>query len=208
MALDTDNYDPIVQNCLVSLPGALVGAVQMEFFNVLDSFCRVSNAWQEKIDVPLDPTSVEIGDDVPITPTEGQIFRLLVTLDANEMERQANMPIPGVLQFRELPGSTETWVAVVALTVERPVDSGTNMPEIPDWFLQQYREAFTHGIMGRMMAQPAKPYSNATLGKFHWGKFQQLTAQARTDVSHANRYGANTWAFPRQFATSRPKRGW
>ena len=131
MALDTDNYDPIVQNCLVSLPGALVGAVQMEFFNVLDSFCRVSNAWQEKIDVPLDPSLVEIGDDVPITPTEGQIFRLLVTLDANERERQANMPIPGILQFRELPGSTETWVAVVALTVERPVEVSTNMPEIP-----------------------------------------------------------------------------
>lgn len=206
MTMGTADLNRIYDNATVALPGSLLGAIQMELFNVLDDFCRYTNVWQEWIDFSVNPSTTAVNGSIDIVCTTGQIVRLLATVDANRKIKAADMLIPGTLRMREIPGSTETWTAIVSKSVENKVSTAKNVPDAPDWLLPQYRDAIFHGLLGKMMVHPAKPYTNAQMGSVHLRKFSQLMNQARTEVSHKNLYGANTWSFPQASMPSRPNR--
>lgn len=208
MTITAEDLDRLYDNAAVSLPGSLLGAIQMELFNVLDDFCRYTNVWQEWIDFVVNPATVDVHDTITITPTDGQIIRLMATIDADRRIISADMAQPGLLRLRQIPGSTSTWTAIVSKTVENADPLTDNAPEVPEWLVPQYRDAILHGIQGKMMAHPSKPYSNGKLAEFHLKAFRSKMNEARVDVNHKNRFGSNTWSFPQGFMPSRPSRIW
>ena len=67
---------------------------------------------------------------------------------------------------------------------------------MPDEILHKYGRGITSGLIGRMMAQPAKPYANQQLAVYYTRLFAGAVAQARADVRHKHLYDGQTWRFP------------
>ena len=63
------------------------------------------------------------------------------------------------------------------------------------------------GVLGRMTAQPAKPYSSPAQALFHARRFRALMADARNVVAQKNVYDGQTWRFP-AFARGRQANAW
>lgn len=183
----------MMNNLRIQLPGAVDGAIQLEFFNAVEEFCSLTNVWLEKINI-----SVVAGDTTySITPTNGQIIRLMSIVDQNEVPVASTMSLPGEVILASEPNVAGTYVAQVAKTVS-DVD-GNNYPVIDDWILDKYNADITDGIIGKMMVQPSKPYTNERMAIYHLRRFANAAAIARSEARHQNLYAGQRWRFPQTF---------
>jgi hypothetical protein len=80
--------------------------------------------------------------------------------------------------------------------VAEPTTQG-ELPVAPAWVLKVYREHIMDGVLGRMMSQKQKPYTDATLAMYHLKRFRAGIAIARTAAMRQNTFGAQNWRFPR-----------
>jgi len=200
----------LIKNARVSLPGSLDDAILLEFFNVMDQFFRDTSIWTEAIPftaVPYDPP----GTIYYIEPESVSVIVRLFRVDnADGILHRSFMQIPGEVTFLSPPPNQEpdqygqytTYTAHVALSIVDPVQRD-GYPEFPAWVLTKYGDGILHGLMGRMMAQPAKPYTNVQLAAAHLAAFRKTISHACTESSHGNVYRGQAWAFPRSFATRR-----
>jgi hypothetical protein len=185
-----------MDNARTRVPGALDTALQMELFNTLTEFFQQSDVWQEEIAVAVAPG----GRTYDLSPADpGQINRLMGVVTAAGHPVRAAMGIPGTLVLASEPSNEETYTATVAMTVVDPVKTD-GYPKFPDWVLTKYGLKLTDGVIGKMMSQQKKPYTNNQLAIFHLKKFQSAISQARTDSRHQNLFAAQRWRFPRTFA--------
>lgn len=182
----------LINNARSSLPGAVDALIQLEMFNVLDDFFQASNIWQNSI-----PVSVAVGQtSYDLSPTDsGVIISLLSLLNSDKIPVAATMQTPETLILNIIPSVATTVTALVSLTCVDPVDSN-GYPQLPDWLLRKYGVGILDGVLARMMAQPAKPYSNPQLAIFHMRQFRAAVSRARTDARHANLYDGQLWSFP------------
>jgi hypothetical protein len=195
----------LIKNARVSLPGSLDDAILLELFNVLDSFFRDTSVWTEAIpfsafssDPPgtvyyIEPESVSI------------IVRLLNVANVDGFQQRAAMWIPGEVTFANPPPDHEpakdyTYTARVALSVVDPVQRD-GYPEFPEWVLEKYGTGILHGLLGWMMAQPAKPYTNKDLAVAHLTGFRNTVSHAVTESIRGNLANAQAWRFPQSFRT-------
>lgn len=186
----------LLDNLVVSLPGARDNIIKIELFNTLNDFFQGSNAWREDIEVAITPgvTSYEL---LPSGPAK--IVQIMSVLDANNLPVRAQLGlISGELELFETPSSNTNFTAQVALTVADPVDR-EGYPVFPMWVLNLYMNGIISGVLSRMMAQPAKPYSNAQLAVFHTRAFNNTIANARIEGNRGFTYGTQKWRFPQQF---------
>lgn len=179
-------------NARVHLPGALDSMLKLELFNVIDEICKKSKFWQEEIDytVTTGRTSYELAG-----VEDGQIIELLKNTNENDNPVAAWMDPIGTVVLRNDPTTGDVYTATVVYTVVDPVGSD-DYPIIPDELLHKYGAGILDGVIGAMMAHPAKPYSNQQLAVFHTRKFAGAVAQARADVRHKHLYDGQTWRFP------------
>ena len=186
------------------LPGALDDAIKWELFYALDEFCKETNAWQERIILPVMPNVFEY--EIEPEENRARIIRLLsVTLGSGLDESlvyDATLPEPELLVLHRDPGevpegSEHTYNVLVALTVIDPVDAIDTLPDFPDWFFVNYKQEITDGVLSRMMSQPAKPYFSREGFLYHGKRFRNGMSRARVAVNHQNVYGAQRWRFPR-----------
>jgi hypothetical protein len=77
------------------------------------------------------------------------------------------------------------------------------IPVFPAWILSKYGNDFLDGLMGRMMSQIAKPYSNTAMGTYHTKKFNNAMSQAKVEALHQNVYRGQSWRFPQSFQVRR-----
>ncbi len=199
MSLDTDR---LMQNARIHLPGATDSALQLELFNVLNEFFQDSNVWQEDIDF-----AVTADDTIPTTyyieqESVASIVRLLYIVNSDGQDVQGTMQIPGEIILATQPGQADTYTATVALSVNDPV-ARDGFPEFPAWALNKYGMGILDGLLGRMMAQPAKPFTNLQLGTYHMRRFRSIVAQASSDSVRRNLANAQAWRFPQSFAVRR-----
>lgn len=204
----------LMNNARDRLSGATDALLQRELFNVMDTFLRGSNVWNEDIDIivpGLDPpnTTYEL---VPTGPA--QIDKLLwsYSVDPNQITQRGygmpgSMSIPGEFVLRSQPSSNVQVRVTVSLTVEDPVKRDGYVT-FPTWILQKYREAILHGLLGNMMSQPNKPWTNTQLSVFHMRKFRSGTATARVEWTRNNTYRQQAWAFPGFVRGSQKGRSW
>ena len=184
------------------LVGATDNTIQLALFGVMDDFFRGSNAWQEDIDVQV-AGNEPAGTIYPLTPTGACLIDKLMWVfvapaSAQELRGtpvNAAMSVPGELTLYSQPSSPAVYRATVALTVSDPLTRDGNVI-FPEWVLQKYRAIILHGLLGRMMAQPNKPFSNLQLSVYHSRSFNSGISTARVEVQRNNKYRAQAWRFP------------
>jgi len=99
------------------------------------------------------------------------------------------------------PGSPDVWIALLSLSCADPVD-GRGMPtDMPDWIVEKYFEYIAHGVAGKLMLSPNKPYSSPKLAEYNMRKFHEGVGLGRTENRHLFVYGGQRWMFPQTFGT-------
>lgn len=189
-----------MNNARVYLPGVLDTGLELELFNVFDEFLQKSKFWQEDINYTtiLNTTSYALTGTQP-----GAMTDLMTNVNANGAYIAASMGTLATLDLVASPTQVEVLTATVAYTVFDPADVN-GYPQIPADMLHKYGVGILAGLIGRMMTQPAKPWTNQQLGIFNIRKFNGTVAQARADVRHENIYDGQTWRYP-NFARGRQR---
>lgn len=202
MATQPAEITRLMDNARNHVPGALDATIKLELFNVLDEILQASNFWQEEIEVSTRPgkTTYDLAG-----AEDGAIVSLLGCVNAAGTPVTAAMPTPGALELAREPTTAEVLTVTVAYTVVDPAGSD-DYPRVPDGLIQKYHIGILAGVVGRMMAQPAKPYTNERMAIFNIRKFTGAVAECRSAVKHGNIHGGQTWRFPR-FAPGRQRRG-
>lgn len=186
-------------NVRLHVPGALDDVLRLEYFNVLSEFFTASNCWHECIPFKTRPNQRKYD----IAPTSiGQIERLVGVADENEIAFAALYAGEGSLVLRWPPDTVKRMSAEVMLNVADPVDR-EDMPGIPGWVLPRYHIELADGLIGRLLGQPVKPYSNERLSIYHLRRFRNGCARARVEANTMNLYGGQRWRFPRAGMPSR-----
>lgn len=180
----------LMDNLRVRLPGAIDDAIKLEVYNTINDFFQDSNIWFEDIEFDVNSTD----DTYTVTTNSGAIVRLMGVADNNYRPVRAGMDTPGEVQLYSKPSQPHIYTARMALTVNGVNKEG--YPVFPMWVLNKYMNDVIDGVLGRMMAQQAKPYSNAQLALVHTRKFSAAVALARVEANRRNVYRGQNWAFP------------
>lgn len=186
----------------VRLPGATEGALQLELFAVMDDFFKGSNCWREDIVVQVG-ASDPAGTVYQLVPTGPALIDKLMWVYQTSTQPDilrgpqvaAAMAIPGELTLAVQPSSPISIVATVNLTVQDPTQRD-GFVTFPLWVLQRYRDTILDGLLGRMMTQPNKPFSNTQMAIYHTRKFNSGVSHARVETSRNNTYRQQAWRFP------------
>lgn len=206
------DYARIINLARVKLPGSSDAAIKAEMFDVLHEFCNETNVWWE--DIPI-TTQKNINAYNLVTSGPGELVRLISLRDANFNAWPAGMPTVGILQLSQLPSEVQivqTLTARVAKVpgsaISRDSEKGVgSLPDIPDTILPLYGPNILDGLLGRMMAQVSKPYSNERMALYHLRRFRSALTSARAAVLRQNDYGANSWSYPQGWRTKNQKGG-
>lgn len=201
MAADAE-VTRLMNSAMSRLPGATTGNIQQELFNVMDEFFKASNIWKENIDVPV-PGGDPAGTPYVLASAEPAIINLLMWVYTKDTSGNvdrgspvaAAMEIPGELTLGVQPSSTTTLVATVALTVQDPVNRDGYVV-FPMWVLQKYSDVILDGVLGKMMSQRNKPWTDTQMTVYHNRKFEGGKARARVDGTRNNTYRQQAWRFP------------
>ena len=192
--------DRLIKNARTSLPGSLDNVILLELFNVLDTFFRTTSIWTEPVTFSVTAND-PVGTIYYIEPESvSNIIRLMGVASSNGFRQRALMDLPGEVTFMTPPGQDDTYTATVALSIIDPTNSN-GYPEFPSWILDKYGVGILSGVLGRMMAQPAKPYTNPQLSVGHAKLFSKTVSIASNEASHSNVYRAQAWVYPQQFST-------
>ena len=201
----SSQFDRIMRDCRITLPGAIDDAIKEEFFNVADEFFKSTQLWQETIQLGV--TAGQLEYDVESNEWLAVVDMLMGVDNGNGIPVHAEMCTPGILKLRYDPTDGGIYNVKLALTVAE-CDQGrcqcgcgnagcTNgFPQVPQWILQKYRGTFTEGVQSRMMGQLAKPYYNEKLGVYHGQRFRSGMAYARMQAARQNVYNNQAWTFP------------
>lgn len=197
MSYATDRF---IKNARTSLPGSLDEVIKLEMFNVLDEFFKDTRVWTE--DTTFSVVANEPSGTIYYIEPESvsNIVALIGVKDGSEFNVRAAMDIPGEVTLALPPGQDGEYTAKVALTITDPTQSN-GYPEFPEWVLQKYSVGLTDGVLGRMMAQPAKPYTNDKLAAMHLKLFNQTKSLACTFATRRNVQNGQMWSFPQTFRT-------
>jgi hypothetical protein len=193
MALQSADLTRLMNNARIHVPGALDDSIKLELFNTLDDFLQRTNIWREDIDFVAAPgrTSYELIGTEP-----GYVVSLLCSVNSAGLPVAATMEIPGTLDLAADPSHREELTATVSYTVVDPTGSD-DFPQMPEGILLKYGQWILAGVIGRMMSQPAKPYTNERMGIFNLRKYGVGVAHAISATRHKNVYGGQAWCFPR-----------
>jgi len=190
----TDSYvDRILDSARSRLPGALDNQVLFELADVLNDFFRTSTCWRESIVVNFiaGVTDYELfTDDMP-----ARVVSLLQVLNPDGIPVWATMISPNMLSLavEATPGA---YTINTILTVANKINNET-YPRFPQWVADTYGDAIADGVVGRMAAMPAKPYSSPNHAAFYTKKFKQAAAMARASANRQNLVGGQAWRYPR-----------
>lgn len=192
----------LMNNARVHLPGAIDANIQLELFNTFNDFFQDSNIWQEDITFQVkvadaDPTTYSIEQS-----SVSSMNRLLWVANSAGRPVAASMQVPGEILLATKAGADDTLTATVALTINDPT-TRDGFPEFPAWVLNKYGTGLLEGLLGRMMLQPAKPWTNQQLGTFYARKMVGTTSQAKLEALHRNVNNGQAWRFPQTFAVRR-----
>jgi hypothetical protein len=191
----------LMDNLRVRLPGATDTALKLEFFTTMDLFFQNTNIWVEDVEFAVTP---DVKDYVVTPSGVATIVRLMGVVNADEKPVGALMMIPGELELVISPTQSSTYTARIALTVTDPT-TRDDYPEFPDWIITKYGANILNGVLGRMMSQIAKPYSNERMAIYHMREFSNCVAIAKVEAQHRNVYRGQSWRFPQTFARRRAR---
>lgn len=185
------DIDRLLDTARIRLPGAVDAALMIELFATMKDFFIKTNAWRDHIEFSALPDQREYD----IFPAQGTIVRMFGITDEDDRPVASGMSVPGSVVLRRAPLTPATYTAEVSLTVVDPTGDG-EQPQMPLWAANRYFTTLLDGLVGRMMSQPAKPYSSPQTAVLHIRRYESGTAKARSEVLREHRFNAVRWRFP------------
>jgi hypothetical protein len=202
----------LMNQCSVELTGISDALLHSMMYQVMTEFFNDSSYWTEWL--PINAVSGK--HRYSITPTEGQIIRLdhVVKVPTSGSAAPADggyfvpalMPEVGVIIAEHAPATTEQWAAHVVLNVSLPTLKG-GVPIAPEFTLKQWFLAIKHGLLGELMNQQDKSWSNPKGALYHLTKFRGYIGNARSIKLRANTNGASAWRFPQGYRVNSQQGG-
>lgn len=196
------DIDQLMNQLRVELLGASDAQLRARMFDTMTEFFNDSSSWTEIIDLAVIPTSAQYD----IAPTEGQIIRLSGTIDSQLCFVPALMQTPGVICFRWPPNVAQTYRVKVVKNVSLPT-TRDQYPIAPDWVLKQWHTAIKEGVLGNMMNEKNKSYSEPKGALYHLTRFRKGITDARIATLKANTEGTQAWRFPQGFRANTQQGG-
>lgn len=204
MALDPREVQQLLTQAQIKLMGASESGIKAELYDVLKEFFEDSSSWTEDISfLPVSTTQ-----DYLLAPAQdGQIIRLIGVWDDKGLPVDAFMPVFGTLHllFPLQNDAAANYTARVVKTITVPVTRDA-LPVAPEWTLRVYSIHVLDGLLGKMMGQQQKSYTNNSLSVYHLKRFRTGIQIAKVAAERANLRGAQSWSFPRGWS-SRNQRG-
>lgn len=195
MSARKQDLDQLMAAVRVRLPGHSDAGIKVELYSALKEFFNESSSWTEAVTM----SSVEDVDTYTVTPSGGQIVRLAGVTGEDGLPLPAVIDSIGVLdatvRFRNAFTAVQLFTAYVVKTVALPKDN-EDFPVMPDWLLPLWGEGIQDGVLGRMMSQPAKSYTNLTQAKYHLAKFLDAIQIANVATVRRHTFGTQAWQFP------------
>jgi hypothetical protein len=193
-------FDRIMSDARIRLPGAIDETMKIELFSLLDEFFRRTMLWQE--DIPIGVVTTKKTYEIDSNEWIATIHELLYVQNKDAIPIIASMEVAGELLLHTYPSEDQIYTVRVALALADALDDD-GYPQVPQWIVTKYHEAFKDGLLSHMAMQPAKPYYNEKLAQYHGLRFRSAMSAAFADMKQRNVFDASGWVFPQQFATSR-----
>jgi hypothetical protein len=187
--LPTDGYDRVMANLRANVPGARDPALIQELFNTIDEGCRTVRLWTETVAIPL-----QVGvSTYTLTASAGAIVDVVdvshATLRLHDVLFDPNSDL---VDLGVDPSARD--VATPAFAVLRLVPHSADelSTTLPDSFWAANHQLLLDGVLGRLMAQAAKPYSSPKLAEYHLRRFRNALQETRYATTGRGR----AWRFP------------
>lgn len=202
--MPTADMTRLLDQTRIRVPGVIDSVIRLELFSTLGYFFRESNVWRDVVTFGVTPAAGDAytnpaGFTYTATPALGLAHRLMGVTDAAGRPVPADMPSPGTIRLLRNPASAQDYKAYYSLTVVDPV-TGDDLPAFPDWVMAKYRDDIQDGLLGRLMSQPAKPYTSPSLAATHLRMFRNAVVKARIESRRDNTFATQRWQFPKGFA--------
>lgn len=199
--IQKQDWERLLSTTSAKLPGASMAEIKATIFDVLYEFFKDSSCWIEAIPVPIVPDIVAYN----VVPDEGQIIRLLGVVDANNLPVKALMPVLGTLNLAFPQNQSQTVTMYAALNVTLPLQQH-DQPVAPHWVLPVWGPLIAEGVLGRMMNETEKTYSDKATAIYFLKRFRDAISQARVEALSRFTMGGASWRFPSDFQ-ARGQRG-
>ena len=181
MSASVAEWTRLMNQARVKLTGVSDAALKGELFDVMQEFYDASSSWLESLTINVIPNVVTYD----LVPTNGQAIRIIGIAQIDPLNpltpphmQGGTMPNFGQVVLSAVPGAIATYQVLCALNVSLPVDKN-GFPITSDWALSIYSTGILDGLLGRMMLQPNKSYSNTAAAMYHLKKFAAVITQAR-----------------------------
>ena len=210
MALATALWMP---RLLARIPGAVEAVVLDELKEVIKDFCKDSTSWRGVIR-ELDVVEGERLIPTNLTPaTERKVIGILAVYHnayGSALHDRSHFPMidswitgwtangddPSVIELGQLP-TADVLGALSAWVYYEPTDIATMTDiEMPEILKRQFFEFIMDGVLGRMYAQPNKPYTNGPGAQFHSKRYRLKVGEARAHANAGFTSRAQNWFFP------------
>ena len=213
----TQYYDDLWERYRGMLPGALDEVLHLVFSEIVRDFFQESTVWRQYVDARMvgDRTRYDLNQYVKDARVQWVLNE--VTVDGTQIyPRPVNYTTsnPGSVSYYHLDGTS---AVVLSPTPSYPKDTkhvlralavlvpppGTiqrsTCGAIPGELMMTWYDAFLWGVVGRMMLDVAKPYSNIQQGVFFTKQYKHKRTEARDVAMRRNMNTTAPWVFP-QFA--------
>ena len=189
------DLDILIEHAHIRLPGSTTGTIQLELGALLREFCDYTMVWtaQTPFNTIVNQTAYILPD-----PPDGIVSRLLNVVDVDNRPTLATYAPPSTVVLGRTPNTVQALTANFVLLPDNYDPLG-----VPDWVLAKYRNGLLDGVTGRMMAQAAKPYSNAQGAIAYTTLYRKARAQAKNEVLHQFSFRGQGWIYPQAMAASR-----
>lgn len=204
------DYERFMAQIETQLPGASRSGLNGMMFDVINEFFEDTNSWYETIAISI-PQSLQPAT-LQLTPQQGgMIIRLVIVYDTNRITYPAfiqdfNNPPSADISFVYPQNTPIGATAMVVKNLTLPNDRH-DIPDAPPWLLPRYGRYIEYGMLGRMMAQPAKTYTNLAGAKLNMAQFRDAITMVRTFTARNSIFGGQSWRFPSNFRTNSQRGG-
>ena len=230
MTVPKKDLNYLLNQARVKLPGASDAGIKHELYEVLHEFFDTTNAWKFDVQINVQPLIQAYGVSVP----SGQIIRLFTVLNQDLIQQPAVLKAPSlpgppggstsgpssintppnpstVTDFATISlqlqySNAQIFTASLILNVAIP-DESHGIPEMPSWTLSKFGRVVLDGLLGKMMGQPSKSYTQDSLSTYHLKRFRDGMAMVRIAITRSSTVGSQNWAYPQQFRTRNQRGG-
>jgi hypothetical protein len=186
--------DRLMNDLRVRLPGATDAMIQREIWSLLNDFCREGLAWRENVEITLSGGV----STYAIAPAGTEVVLIYGVSHPTMDLSGAVYSFGNLLLTNEPSGSDLLSSAFVDAALTPALTAGSDVEGlIPGDMWSEHHEAILNGVLGRMLAQPAKPYSNPALAAFYVKSYTIERAVVRRKVRTGGVMAPQTWRYPR-----------